>query len=238
MRGATTTDITRARDIIAGFDFGYVVDRAVAAGMSRSTSGVALAQLKAFLLACAEHPERDIVPQSAACDDLWHEFIVADTRAYFRFCEAVYGEYLHHNGVGVPAERMAAARTDSARLFAGADCLREAAKADCLREAKPADCLREAAKADCLREAKAADCLREAAKADCLREAKAADCLREAVEADCLREAKAADCLREAVEADCLREAKATDCLREAAKADCLREAKPADCLREAKAAV
>lgn len=207
MRGATTTDITRARDIIAGFDFGYVVERAVAAGMTRSTSGIALAQLKDFLLACAEHPDRDIVPQSAACDDLWHEFIVADTRAYFRFCEAVYGEYLHHNGVAVPAERIAAARTDSARLFAGADCLREAAKADCLREAKAADCLREAAQADCLR---------EAAKADCLREAKTADCLREAAKADCLREAKTADCLREAAKADCLREAKPADCLREA----------------------
>lgn len=207
MRGATTTDTTRARDIIAGFDFGYVVERAVAAGMTRSTSGIALAQLKEFLLACAEHPDRDIVPQSAACDDLWHEFIVADTRAYFRFCEAVYGEYLHHNGVAVPAERMAAARTDSARLFDGADCL---------REAKTADCLREAAKADCLRDAKPADCLREAAKADCLREAKTADCLREAAKADCLREAKTADCLREAAKADCLREAKPADCLREA----------------------
>ena len=180
MRGATTTDLTRARDIIAGFDFGYVIDRAIAAGMTRATSGTALNQLKAFLLACAEHPDRDIVPQSAACDDLWHEFIVADTRAYFRFCEAVYGEYLHHNGVGVPADRMAAARADSARLFDTADCLREAKSADCLREAKGSDCLREAKAADCLREAKSADCLREAKAADCLREAKSADCLREA----------------------------------------------------------
>ena len=175
MRGATTTEITRARDIIAGFDFGYVVDRAVAAGMTRATSEVALHQLKTFLLACAEHPDRDIVPQSAACDDLWHEFIVADTRAYVRFCEAVYGEYLHHNGVTVPADRMAAARTDSTRLFATADCLREAKSADCLREAKAADCLREAKAADCLREAKAADCLREAKAADCLREARSQD---------------------------------------------------------------
>ncbi len=198
MRGATTTDITRAREIIAGFDFGYVVDRAVATGMTPAMSEIALNQLKAFLLACAEHPDRDIVPQSAACDDLWHEFIVADTRAYFRFCEAVYGEYLHHNGVAVAADRMDAARADSARLFATADCLREAKSADCLREAKAADCLREAKAADCLREAKPADCLREAKAADCLREAKPADCLREAKAADCLREAKAADCLREA----------------------------------------
>ncbi|WP_395455685.1 hypothetical protein ACHMW5_11265 [Azospirillum melinis] len=208
MRGASKTDTIRAHDIIAGFDFGYVVDRAVAAGMSRPTSEIALTQLKAFLLACAEHPDRDIVPQSAACDDLWHEFIVADTRAYFRFCDAVYGEYLHHNGVTVPAERMDAARSDSARLLAGADCLRESAQADCLREAAQADCLREAKAADCLREAAQADCLREAAQADCLREAKSADCLREAAQADCLREAKPADCLREAKPADCLREAR------------------------------
>ena len=211
MRGATMIDITRARDIVAAFDFGYVVERAVAAGMTRATSGIALEQLKAFLLACAEHPDRDIVPQSAACDDLWHEFIVADTRAYFRFCEAVYGEYLHHNGVAVPADRMAAARADSASLFAAADCLREAKGADCLREAKSADCLREAKSADCLREAKGADCLREARSADCLREAKGADCLREAKSADCLREAKSADCLREAKSADCLREARSHD---------------------------
>ncbi|PWC36509.1 hypothetical protein TSO352_15670 [Azospirillum sp. TSO35-2] len=208
MHGATKSDITRARDIIAGFDFGYVVNRAIAAGMPRPTSRIALEQLKAFLLACAEHPDRDIVPQSAACDDLWHEFIVADTRAYVRFCDAVYGEYLHHNGVAVPAERMAAARADSARLFDTADCLREAKSADCLREAKSADCLREAVNADCLREAKGADCLREAVSADCLREAATADCLREAKAADCLREAKGADCLREAKSADCLREAR------------------------------
>ncbi|MFC5306966.1 hypothetical protein ACFPM2_17850, partial [Azospirillum picis] len=216
MLSVSTSTVPRARDIIAGFDFNYVVDRAVAAGMPRSTSKSALLQLKSFLLACAEHPDRDIVPPSAACDDLWHEFIVADTRAYFRFCDAVYGEYLHHNGVTVSAERMAAARADSAKLVGGADCLREAKAADCLREAKAADCLREAKAADCLREAKAADCLREAKAADCLREAKAADCLREAKAADCLREAKAADCLREAKAADCLREAKAADCLREA----------------------
>ncbi len=229
MRSATMTDITRARDIIAGFDFGYVVERAIAAGMTRPTSEIALHQLKAFLLACAEHPDRDIVPQSAACDDLWHEFIVADTRAYFRFCEAVYGEYLHHQGVAVPADRMAAARADSDRLFATADCLRVAKEADCLREAEVADCLRVAESADCLRAAKPADCLREAEVADCLRVAKSADCLRVTKSADCLREAQMADCLRVTKPADCLREAEAADCLRVAKSADCLRGARSQD---------
>ena len=229
MRSATMTDITRARDIIAGFDFGYVVERAIAAGMTRPTSEIALHQLKAFLLACAEHPDRDIVPQSAACDDLWHEFIVADTRAYFRFCEAVYGEYLHHQGVAVPADRMVAARADSDRLFATADCLRVAKEADCLREAEVADCLRVAESADCLRAAKPADCLREAEVADCLRVAKSADCLRVTKSADCLREAQMADCLRVTKPADCLREAEAADCLRVAKSADCLRGARSQD---------
>ncbi|MCG5243464.1 hypothetical protein [Azospirillum doebereinerae] len=177
------TDLHRVRSIIAEFGFDYVVTRAIKAGMPERTAAIALDQLKDFLFACAAHPDRDIAPQSAACDDLWHEFIVADTRAYVRFCDAVYGEYLHHNGV-VPADRLAAARRGSANLF------RTPAMADCLREAKAADCLREAKPADCLREAKPADCLREAMEADCLREAKAADCLREAKPADCLREAK------------------------------------------------
>ena len=229
MRSATMTDITRVRDIIAGFDFGYVVERAIAAGMTRPTSEIALHQLKAFLLACAEHPDRDIVPQSAACDDLWHEFIVADTRAYFRFCEAVYGEYLHHQGVAVPADRMAAARADSDRLFATADCLRVAKGADCLREAEVADCLRVAESADCLRAAKPADCLREAEVADCLRVAKSADCLRVTKSADCLREAQMADCLRVTKPADCLREAEVADRLRVAKSADCLRGARSQD---------
>lgn len=165
MHTQSKIDIQRARDIIAGFDFDYVVARATAAGMPDRTAAVALDQLKDFLVACAAHPDRDIAPPSAACDDLWHEFIVADTRAYVRFCDAVYGEYLHHNGVAIAADRMAAARRDSARLFGAAaktDCLRETGTADCLREAKPVDCLREAGTADCLREAKPADCLREA----------------------------------------------------------------------------
>lgn len=174
---------SRAQDIVAEFDFAYVVARAVKAGMPERTAAIALDQLKGFLVACAEHPALDIVPPSSACDDLWHEFIVADTRAYVRFCDAVYGEYLHHNGV-VPADRLAAARRDSAHLFAAP------AMADCLREAKPADCLREAGSVDCLREAKPVDCLREAQAADCLREAGSADCLREAKPVDCLREAQ------------------------------------------------
>lgn len=156
MHTQSKIDNQRARDIIASFDFDYIVARAVAAGVPDGTAAVALDQLKDFLVACAVHPDRDIVPPSAACDDLWHEFIVADTRAYVRFCNAVYGEYLHHNGVAVAADRMAAARRDSARLFEAmtkADCLREAGSADCLREAKPADCLRETGTADCLREA-------------------------------------------------------------------------------------
>lgn len=177
MLAQTKSDLNRVRDIIAGYSFDCVVNRAISAGMTEATAAIALNQLKSFLFACAEHPDKDIVPPSAACDDLWHEFIVADTRAYFRFCDAVYGEYLHHNGVTVTADRMAAARQDSVHRFAApavADCLRDAKGADCLREAKSADCLREAVKpADCLREAKSADCLREAVRpADCLREAK------------------------------------------------------------------
>jgi hypothetical protein len=146
----------RARDVIARFDFSPVLRRALSKGMPPHTADIALEQLKLFLIACAEHPNTDLAPPSSACDEVWHEFIVADTRSYCRFCDAVYGEYLHHNGATVSPERLTAARQNSALLLglpATVDCLREAQGADCLRDPQGADCLREAAAPDCLREA-------------------------------------------------------------------------------------
>jgi hypothetical protein len=114
--------------VVESWDFSYVVDRAVRAGMPKEVAPVALAQLKQFLLQCALLPEANLVPQSQACDDLWHEFIVSDTRAYFRFCNAVYGRYLHHDGVTVGAEEMDKARAVSTEVFgAGSDVVYQAA---------------------------------------------------------------------------------------------------------------
>ena len=100
-------DLVRVKSIINNFDFGYVVDRAIKTGMPPQVAPQALAQFKEFLFAHATHPTIPLVPQSRWCDDLWHEFIVADTRAYFRFCEAAFGHYLHHDGVNATAAELA-----------------------------------------------------------------------------------------------------------------------------------
>lgn len=109
--------LNRAAIIVSGFDFGYVVDRAIKAGMPEDEAPAALSELKEFLLQCAALPDTDLAPQSQRCDDLWHEFIVSDTRAYFRFCEAVYGHYLHHDGVTLSAETLEKARQNSIHVF-------------------------------------------------------------------------------------------------------------------------
>jgi hypothetical protein len=120
----TTFDLVRVKNIIDNFDFGYVVDRAVKAGMPPRQVSRALAEFQEFLLAHAAHPNVPLVPQSNWCDDIWHEFIVADTRAYFRFCEAAFGHYLHHDGVNATASERAGYRAQSAKILgkAAADC--------------------------------------------------------------------------------------------------------------------
>jgi hypothetical protein len=116
-------DLIHVKSIIDNFDFGYVVDRAVKAGMPPRVAPKALAEFKAFLFAHAAHPEVPLVPQSCWCDDLWHEFIVANTRAYFRFCEVAFGHYLHHDGVNVTVSELAGYRAQSAKILGKADAL-------------------------------------------------------------------------------------------------------------------
>lgn len=79
-----TPNLGFTKNFIENFDFGYVVDKAIKDGMPPQVSAQALTEFKEFLFAHAAHPSLPLVPQSCWCDDLWHQFIVADTRAYFR----------------------------------------------------------------------------------------------------------------------------------------------------------
>jgi len=110
-------DLARVKSIIDNFDFGYVVGRAIKAGMPPQVAQQALTELKAFLFAHAAHPNIVLVPQSCWCDELWHEFIVADTRAYFHFCEAAFGHYLHHDGVNATVSERAGYRAQSVKIL-------------------------------------------------------------------------------------------------------------------------
>ena len=116
----THASLNQARKIINNWDFSYVVTRSVEKGMSPDRAAQALSELKEFLFQCRALSDTDLSPQSEACDELWHEFIVSDTRAYFHFCEAVYGEYLHHDGVTLTGDRLDATRQNSESVFGNA----------------------------------------------------------------------------------------------------------------------
>ncbi|GEO42651.1 hypothetical protein SAE02_67990 [Skermanella aerolata] len=112
-----TPNLGFTKNFIENFDFGYVVDKAIKDGMPPQVSAQALTEFKEFLFAHAAHPSLPLVPQSCWCDDLWHQFIVADTRAYFRFCEVAFGHYLHHDGVNATASEQTLRRAQSARVL-------------------------------------------------------------------------------------------------------------------------
>ena len=110
-------DLVRVKSIIDNFDFGYVVGRAIKTGMPPQVAPQALAEFKEFLFAHAAHPNIPLVPQSCWCDELWHEFIVADTWAYFHFCETAFGHYFHHDGVNATASERAGYRAQSMKIL-------------------------------------------------------------------------------------------------------------------------
>ncbi len=111
------TSLNKAREIINAWDFSSIVERSIKKGMHPAQADLALSELREFLFQCSILPDTALSPQSVECDDLWHEFIVADTRAYFSFCDAVYGHYLHHDGVTLTETELKAARANSAEVF-------------------------------------------------------------------------------------------------------------------------
>lgn len=113
----TGSPLNKAREIINAWDFSSIVERSIKKGMHPAQADLALSELREFLFQCSVLPDTSLSPQSVECDELWHEFIVADTRAYFSFCTAVYGEYLHHDGVTLTEEELRASRRNSAEVF-------------------------------------------------------------------------------------------------------------------------
>ncbi len=51
--------------------------------------------LREWFVCCAWRGRTVLGMPSRAVDEAWHEFIL-DSRAYVRFCEVAFGEYLHH----------------------------------------------------------------------------------------------------------------------------------------------
>lgn len=67
--------------------------------------------LRQFFLAYLKSGCRRVAMPSQVVDDLWHEFILF-TRDYANFCQAAFGNFLHHT----PAVKLGAVRMDNEGL--------------------------------------------------------------------------------------------------------------------------
>jgi hypothetical protein len=65
-------------------------------GFGRKESSLVQQGLRHFFLAYLLSGGKHVAMPSQVADDLWHEFILY-TREYTQFCEAAFGEYLHHS---------------------------------------------------------------------------------------------------------------------------------------------
>ncbi len=67
--------------------------------------------LRQFFLAYLKSGGKRVAMPSQAADDLWHEFILF-TRDYRKFCDAAFGQFLHHT----PAVKLGAVKSDNEGL--------------------------------------------------------------------------------------------------------------------------
>jgi len=90
---------------IERYDLRAEVEAAIEADqVPRSDAKSAERELKRFLaVVYLEGGKAGALAPSREVDALWHNFIL-NTRSYHRFCQAVYGEYLHHVPAGGEAD--------------------------------------------------------------------------------------------------------------------------------------
>jgi hypothetical protein len=86
----------------------------------------AFEQLRLYFQICWHYEKRLVAMPSKLVDDCWHVFI-CDTRNYARFCEAVFGRFLHHEPPCAndlqrvnPSERSQLLMLPNARAYQGA----------------------------------------------------------------------------------------------------------------------
>lgn len=64
-------------------------------GFTRKEAALVATGLRQFFLAYLNSGRREVAMPSQVADDLWHEFILY-TRDYGRFCQAAFGDFMHH----------------------------------------------------------------------------------------------------------------------------------------------
>lgn len=99
-RSAHATEAA-TKKAIANLDLTWVHARLVKQGFSPDRADTAIFHYRQFLFLCAKY---DGNTPTVDVDEAWHNHILF-TRQYAGDCQAVFGEFLHHDpGTGVPGD--------------------------------------------------------------------------------------------------------------------------------------
>jgi len=89
--------LEQAREFISSADLNAVVERLIHVdGWSKKSANQAIIQYRNFLFLKKKYGHQHTLPPSYEIDEVWHAHVL-HTKDYFNFCEAVFGEYLHHH---------------------------------------------------------------------------------------------------------------------------------------------
>lgn len=75
--------------------------------LTQEEIGQAFEQLRVYFLRCWQQSPKAVALPTQLIDLCWHTFIL-DTRQYHRFCNAVFGKYLHHDSDAIEGKSSAA----------------------------------------------------------------------------------------------------------------------------------
>lgn len=77
----------------------------------------AFEQFRLYLQICWQNEKKTVVMPSRLIDACWHEFI-CDTRNYANFCEAVFGQFLHHEPPNYVEKKMEVSERSDRQMLA------------------------------------------------------------------------------------------------------------------------
>ncbi|MEN9983414.1 MAG: hypothetical protein RI918_1383, partial [Pseudomonadota bacterium] len=88
--------------------------------LSEADATEAFEQLRLYFGICGRNEKKLVAMPSKLVDTCWHVFI-CDTRNYARFCEAVFGRFLHHEPPnGIELQKMPADALNQLQMLANA----------------------------------------------------------------------------------------------------------------------
>lgn len=91
-----------AQTLVNGIDLSRQEQRVCEEGKIKSAELItrSITEYRRFLILSVVYPEQILIPQTLETDEVWHAHILY-TQQYMEDCNALFGEYLHHEpGVG------------------------------------------------------------------------------------------------------------------------------------------